>query len=45
MLILLLLILKPPRLGKTRTEMKAKILWRRATLLHRLPPPTLRIKV
>jgi hypothetical protein len=38
-LILLLLVLKPPRLAKTRTEMRPKNLWRRATLLHRLPPP------
>jgi hypothetical protein len=45
MLILLLLIPKPPRLAKSRTEMKPKILWRRAVLLHRLPLPTLRIKV
>jgi hypothetical protein len=45
MLILLLLILKPPRLAKTRTEMKPKNLWRRAILLHRLPPPTLKTKV
>jgi hypothetical protein len=36
-LILLLLVLKPPRLMKTRTEMKPKDLWRRATLLRRLP--------
>jgi hypothetical protein len=45
MLILLLLILKPPRLAKTRMEMKPKILWRRVILLHHIPPPTLRIKV
>jgi hypothetical protein len=36
--ILLLLVLKPPRLAKTRTEMKPKNLWRTAILLHRLPP-------
>jgi hypothetical protein len=36
-LILLLLVLKPPRLTKARTEMKLKDLWRRATLLRRLP--------
>jgi hypothetical protein len=45
MLIMLLLILEPPRLAKTRMEMKPKILWRRAILLHRLPQPTLKIKV
>jgi hypothetical protein len=32
-LILLLLVLKPPRLMKIRTEMKPKDLWRRAALL------------
>jgi hypothetical protein len=37
MLILLLLIPEPPMLVKTRTEMKPKILWRIAILLHRLP--------
>jgi hypothetical protein len=45
MLIMLLLIPEPPRLAKTRMKMKPKILWRRAILLHRLPPPTLKIKV
>jgi hypothetical protein len=39
-LILLLLVLKPLRLANTWTEMKLKDLWRRAALLHRLPPPT-----
>jgi hypothetical protein len=34
MLILLLLIPEPPRLAKTRTEMKPKILLRRAIRLH-----------
>jgi hypothetical protein len=42
---LILLIPKPLRLAKTRTEMKPKILWKRVILLHRLPPLTLRIKV
>jgi hypothetical protein len=36
-LILLLLVLKPPRLMKIRMEMKPKDLWRRATLLRCLP--------
>jgi hypothetical protein len=39
-LILLLLVLKPPRLANTRTEMKPKDLWRRAALLRRLHLPT-----
>jgi hypothetical protein len=43
-LILLLLVLKPPRLMRTRTEMKPKDLWRKAALLHRLPLLTLKIK-
>jgi hypothetical protein len=37
--------MKPPRLMKTETEMKLKDLWRRATLLHRLPLLTLKIEV
>jgi hypothetical protein len=44
-LILLLLVLKPPRLANTRTEMKPKDLWRRAVLLRRLPLPSLKIEV
>jgi hypothetical protein len=36
-LILLLLLLKPPRLRKARTEMMLKFLEKRAALLHRLP--------
>jgi hypothetical protein len=43
--ILLLLVLKPPRLANTRMEMKPKDLCRRAALLHRLPPPTLKKEV
>jgi hypothetical protein len=45
MLILPLLILKPPRLARTRTEMKPKVLWRIVSPLCRLPLPTLRINV
>jgi hypothetical protein len=44
-LILLLLLLKPPRLTKARTEMMPKILERIVALLHRLPLPTLKSKV
>jgi hypothetical protein len=44
-LILLLLLLKPPRLTKARTEMMPKILERIAALLRRLPLPTLKRKV
>jgi hypothetical protein len=44
-LILLLLLLKPPRLTKARTEMMPKILERIAALLRRLPLPTLKKKV
>jgi hypothetical protein len=44
-LILLLLLLKPPRLMKARTEMMPKILERIVALLRRLPPPTLKRKV
>jgi hypothetical protein len=36
-LILLLLVLKPPRLTKARTEMMPKNLEKRAALLRRLP--------
>jgi hypothetical protein len=36
-LILLLLVLKPPRLTKSRTEMMPKNLEKRATQLRRLP--------
>jgi hypothetical protein len=45
MLILPLLILKPPRLARTRTEMKPKVLWRISSPLCHLPMLTLRIKV
>jgi hypothetical protein len=45
MLILPLLILKPPRLVKMRMEMKPKVLWRKAIPLGRLPLLTPRIKV
>jgi hypothetical protein len=34
---MVLLVLKPPRLMKARTEMKPKDLWRRVILLRRLP--------
>jgi hypothetical protein len=44
-MILLLLLLKPPRLTKVRTEMMPKILERLAALLHRLPPPILKKNV
>jgi hypothetical protein len=44
-LILLLLLLKPPRLTKARMEMMPKILKRIAALLHRLPSPILKRKV
>jgi hypothetical protein len=44
-LILFLLVLKPPRLMKIRTEMKPKDLWRRATLLRRLPLLSLNIEI
>jgi hypothetical protein len=42
---MLLLVLKPSRLEKTRTEMKPKDLWRRAALLRRLPLLTPKIEV
>jgi hypothetical protein len=45
MLILPLLILKPPRLARTRTEMKPMVLWRISSPLCHLPMLTLRIKV
>jgi hypothetical protein len=44
-LILLLLLLKPPRLTKVRMEMMPKILERTAALLHCLPLLTLKRKV
>jgi hypothetical protein len=44
-LILLLLVLKPPRLTKARMEMKPKDLWRRATLLHRLLLPSPKMEI
>jgi hypothetical protein len=45
MLILPLLIPKPPRLARTRMEMKPKVLWRIVSPLCHLPLLTLRIKV
>jgi hypothetical protein len=44
-LILLLLLLKPPRLAKARTEMMPKFLEKIAALLRRLPLLTLKSKV
>jgi hypothetical protein len=44
-LILLMLLLKPSRLMKARTEMMPKFLEKIATLLHRLPLLTLTSKV
>jgi hypothetical protein len=44
-LILLLLVLKPPRVTKTRKEMMPKHLEKRATQLRRLPLLTLKIEI
>jgi hypothetical protein len=40
-----LLTAEPPRLVRTRTKMKLRVLWREAIPLYRLPLLSLRLKV